>query len=119
MNRDAYDQLVAQASEEAIDRLLPNGGGGRVTEHQLRSALDVFAQRVASHTRSYELLNIATADELAERWSISKRRVQAIIAHRHERWGYGRKIGNTWVVSAAEIPLIEPDIKHRRKNQTE
>lgn len=107
MNRDTYDQLNQDTIEGAVDRILPNGAGV-VTESRLRSALTVLAQQIASNTRAYELLGIRTSDELAEEWRVSRRRAQAFIAHLHDRWGVGRKIGTVWCLSAEEAATHRP-----------
>lgn len=90
-----------------IERLIPNGAG-IITEPRLRQALDVLTQRIASNTRSYELLGIRTAEELADEWQVSRRRAQAFIANLHDRWGTGRKIGGVWCLSAEEALTHRP-----------
>lgn len=85
-------------------------------EIRLRSILNPLAQRIASNTRAYELLGIKTAEEMADVWGVSVRRARAIIANRHERFGVGRQIGKTWVLSAAEAESIEIDTSRRRSN---
>lgn len=107
MSRDTYEQMNEQAINDTIDRLLPNGGG-TISETRLRSAISVLAQQIASNTRAYELPGIRTSDELADEWRVSRRRAQAFIAHLHERWGIGRKIGNVWCLSAAEVEQYRP-----------
>ncbi len=107
MNRETYDQMNASEIDSAVERLLPHGAGA-VTEPRLRQALTVLTQRIASNTRAYELLNIRTAEELAGEWRVSRRRAQAFIATLHERWGVGRKIGNTWCLSADEATTHRP-----------
>lgn len=107
MNRDTYDQLNQDAINNAVDRILSHGAGV-VTEARLRQALTVLSRQVASNTRAYELLGIRTSDELAQEWQVSRRRAQAFIAHLHDRWGVGRKIGNVWCLSAEESATHRP-----------
>lgn len=114
MNRDTYEQLNQQAIDATVDRLLPNGGGGAVSESRLRQALAVLVQQVGSNTRAYELLGIRTSEELAEEWRVSRRRAQAFIAHLHDRWGVGRKIGNVWCLSAQEAETHRPALSAGR-----
>ena len=108
MEKSTYDSMIKQAIDDAVDRLLPNGGGATVTESRLRQTAAVLAQQVATATRAYELLGIRTSDELAADWSVSRRRAQAFIATLHTRWGVGRKIGNVWCLSAEEAATHRP-----------
>ncbi len=118
MNRETCDQMNASEIDNAIERIIPHGAG-TVTEPRLRQALNVLAQRIASNTRAYELLNIRTAEELAEEWGVSRRRAQAFIATLHERWGVGRKIGNMWCLSADEVATHRPAKPGRPKHTVE
>lgn len=108
MDKSTYDNMTQQAIDDAVDRLLPNGGGATVTEGRLRQTLAVLAQQVATATRAYELLGIRTSDELADEWRVSRRRAQAFIASLHDRWGVGRKIGGVWRLSAEEAATHRP-----------
>ena len=112
MDRQAFDSLVTQDIESAVADLLPHGAGP-VTDHRLRHILRRVAQQVETNARSYYLLNLRTADELAEQFNVTPRRMRAIIANRHERWGTGMKLGKSWVVSVDEVPALEPEVKHR------
>lgn len=107
MNRETYDQMNASEIDSAVERIIPHGAG-TVTEPRLRQALTVLAQRIASNTRAYELLGIRTAEDLADEWNVSRRRAQAFVATLHDRWGVGRKIGNTWCLSAEEAATHRP-----------
>lgn len=108
MNKQSYQNLVQQEITNTIDRLLPYGGGATITETRLRSALDALATRIASYTRSYELLGIRTSDEMAEEWGVTVRRAQAHIATLHARFGVGRKVGRDWLLSADEAERHPP-----------
>lgn len=113
MNRAQYEQQLERAVDEAKEII----GEGRPSPTRLNHALTVLAQRVASASRDYHLLNLTTADELAERWGVSRRAVQYTAQRRHERFAAGMKIGNKWVFDIDEIPLLEQDF--RRKNDAE
>lgn len=117
MNREQYEVSIQQEIAATVDRLLPHGGGATVTEHRLRSALDVLAQRIANHTRAYELLGIRTSDELAAEWGVTKRRVQAHVQMLHERFGVGRKIGSVWMLSADEAERHRPGPAGRPRSE--
>ena len=107
MDKRTYDALIEQSITDAIGELLPRGAGP-ISEVRLRSTLTKLAQRVANHTRAYELLGIRTSEELAEEWNVSKRGVQKRIEAAHARFGVGRKIGRDWVLSAAEVEQYAP-----------
>ena len=117
MDKQSYESLIQQEIADTLATLIPHGGGATVTEVRLRSALAKLAQRVASHTRAYELLGIRTSDELATEWGVSKRRVQTFIAQLHERSGVGRKIGRDWVLSADEAEHHRPGAPGRPPNK--
>ena len=116
MNRETFYEMNAREIEQAIDDLLPNGIG-MVTSSRLRSKFYMVMMRVESHARNYTLLGLRTAEELAEEFNVTPRRMRAIIQNRHERWGTGRKVGSTWMVSADEIESVTPDKKYRRKSK--
>lgn len=109
MNRETYDQLMEQAIAEAKATL----GEGRPSPARLDHTLTVLAQRVAAYSRDYHLLNLVTADELAERWGVTNRAVQMLAKRRHDRFGTGRRVGNKWVFDIDEIPLLEQDFRFK------
>lgn len=114
MNRDQFDQLIASAIAEAEESL----GEGRPSPTRLHHALSVLAQRVASATRSYELLNLRTVDDLAEEFGVTRQRIRALAKQRHERFGVGMKFGKSWLWSADEIETMRPAVSGRpRKTQ--
>lgn len=113
MNKQLYESLIEQDVDKFITTLMPHGGGATITEQLLRLHLKTLIQQIAYHTRSYELVNIRTSDQLAEEWGVSKRRVQAIITDRHERWGAGMKVGRDWILSADEAERYKPDPANR------
>lgn len=117
MDKQSYEQLIDQEIADVLAALIPHGGGATVTEVRLRSALAKLAQRVANHTRAYELLGIRTSEELAAEWGVTKRRVQAHIATLHERFGVGRKIGRDWVLSADEAARHRPGASGRPSSE--
>lgn len=109
MNRESYDQMVEQSIEEALATI----GEGRPSPVRLRHALEVLSKRAASISRDYHLLNLTTADDLAERWGVSRRAVQMLAKRRHARFGTGMMIGNKWVFDVDEIPLLEQDMRRK------
>ena len=114
MDKRSYDDMNTRELEQAIDLLQQQFPALTGREVRLRSVLKPLTQRVASNTRAYELLGIKTANEMAAVWRVSVRRAQAIIAARHERFGVGRLIGKTWVLSAEEAESIVIDATRRR-----
>jgi len=107
MNRQQFTESQAAELDQAISSLVDQFPQLTGREVRIRTILSKLQLRSASNSRAFELLNLRTADELAEEWGVSKRRAQAIIAHRHERFGVGRKFGKTWVLSADEADRIE------------
>ena len=116
MNRQSYDATINQALDEVVERLMPHGGGATITEVRLRAALDVMAQRVATATRAYELLNILDTAQLAELWGVSERRVRAHVATLHDRFGFGREVHGRWMMTAEEAESHRPGPPGRPRN---
>lgn len=116
MDKQSYEEMIDREIADTVSRLLPNGSGV-VTEHRLQHALEQLAQRVASHTRSYELLNLKASAEIAEVWGVSVRRVRSHVASLHERWGVGMKAGNEWLLSADEIEQHKPGTPGRPRKE--
>lgn len=102
---------------QAVDDLLNGLGAGMVTEHRLRAALERLAHRVAADTENQVLLGLKTADELAEQFNVTPRRMRAIIRNRHKRWGSAWQVPGTnqWLVRPSEIESMRPDERYRRK----
>ncbi len=108
MDKESYESLIAQHIQDAIANLLPHGNGANITESRLRAALGVLAERIASDTGSYELMNLKDSEELASIWGVSKRRVQTFVKEQNARWGVGRKVGRDWLLSADESERYRP-----------
>lgn len=115
MNRSDYEQMVASAIAEATETI----GEGQPSPARLRHALTVLVQRVESATRSYELLNLRTVDDLAAEFGLSPRRIRALAVTRHERYGIGMKIGTTWLWSASEIERMRPGAPGRPRGNSQ
>lgn len=109
MNAEQYEQTIQRAIDEAKATI----GEGQLSPTRLDHALTVLAQHVAAASRDYHLLNLTTADELAERWGVTRRAVQMLAVRRHARFGAGMKIGNKWVFDIDEIPLLEQDLRRK------
>jgi len=104
MERSAFDSLIQQAIAEAVETI----EDGEPSPMRTRDALAVLAQHVASATRDYELSNLRTVDDLAAEFSLSPRRIRALAANRHARYGIGMQVGKTWLWSASEIDRMRP-----------
>lgn len=115
MNRDAYDHQVALAIAKAAETIEEGSPSSMRTRH----ALAVLAQHVESATRSYELLNLRTVDDLAAEFGLSPRRIRALAVTRHERYGIGMKIGTTWLWSASEIERMRPGAPGRPRGNSQ
>jgi len=95
------DKLVAQ--------LLPNGSGA-VSAARLRFALETVAQAAFTAGGDYALMSLMTANDVADKLGISVRRVRAIAANRHARFGVGYKVPGTsqWLFRPTEIEALRP-----------
>lgn len=115
MNRETYDAMIAQAIAEAEETI----GEGRPSPTRLHHALTVLAQRAASATRSYELLNLRTVDDLADEFGVSVQRIRALAKQRHDQFGVGMKFGKSWLWRADEIEAMRPAASGRPRKQAE
>lgn len=80
-------------------------------EHVLRTAIQEAAQDVARQT----LASLLTADDLAERFGVSRRRIRALAKNRHERFDVGWQVPGTgqWLFLPDEVELLRPDERYR------
>lgn len=106
MNKESYEELLAEAKAKAIEQIAYH-----TTPEGISYILGVFAIRVAAISRDYQLANLTTADELAEKRGVTNRSVQRLAKRRHDRYGTGRMIGNKWVFAVDEIELLEADLR--------
>lgn len=107
-----YEDIVGAAIEQAMDSMFPYGAG-TTTHQRVAHHLDQVARRAFSAGRSYALLGLMTAEDVAEQFQITPRRARALIRHRHERLGVGMRFGNSWLVHRDELPVLEPDARYR------
>lgn len=116
MNRYDYESLIERDVDKFIDTLMFDGSSATaVAEQRLRSHLKMLVTQIANHTRNYELTNLYDSDQLAKVWNVSKRRVQAHVSAINERWGVGRKVGGTWLLSIDETERYRPQSAGRPK----
>lgn len=102
------NQVVNGKIQTLIDSLLPNGAG-TMTEIRLKTALEQVAQVAFSEGKNYGLSGLLSAEEVAERLGVNRRRALFLIKERHERFGVGRMIGSaTWTVHVDELPMLQP-----------
>ena len=113
---DVTDRLwtddVELQIQRAMDSMFPYGEG-RTTSPRGRHHLQQVAQRAFQSGKSYALMGLMTAADVAEHYQISHRRACALIKHRHERFGVGMRFGNSWLVHRDELPGLEPDARYR------
>lgn len=109
MNRESYEQLIADAKNEASETI-----GNNTSPQRIEYAMDILAQRVAAVTRDYHLTNLMGVDDVAERLGVDVSAIRHLLIRRNEEAPLGMKIGkNTWVVDIDELPMLEQD--RRRK----
>lgn len=112
MEREHYWQSVDQEIEKAMESMFPHGAG-RTTHQRVQHWLNIVAQQAFNEGRSWALMGLMTADDVAEHFQISPRRARALIANRHERFGVGMQFGNSWLVHRDELPSLVPDEKYK------
>lgn len=104
---DVPNEIVTQKIADTLDAFLPHGAG-TMTALRLQTALAGVAHVAYREGKHDALMGLKTAEQLAEEFSVSPRRMRAIIVAQHDRWATGMKIGSTWVVSADEIESVRP-----------
>ena len=121
MDEQSARSLYEKEINNQVSALLQHGAGP-MTETRFRHALEMVAKRAFTSGESYALSGLMDIDqaltEINQRISprkISKRRLQAIAATRHERFGVGALIGGVWLFRPSEIDgLIPGDVGHPR-----
>jgi len=103
---------VERQIEQAMDSMFPYGEG-RTTPMRVHHHLEQVAQKAFQAGKSYALIGLMTAADVAEHFQISHRRACALIKHRHERFGVGMRFGNSWLVHRDDLPGLEPDARYR------
>lgn len=107
---------VNRLIDSLIESLLPHGTG-TITEHRLRLALEQIATAAYAEGENQSLMSLLTIERVAEQIGVSARRMRAIAADRHERFGVGWKVPGargTWLFRPEEIETLRPDPRFRR-----
>lgn len=112
MNETIYQQAREAAVADAMAVLFPNGAG-QINHIHAEHYLDKVSRQSFEAGRQYALLGLMTSDDVAGHFGISKRRANALIANRHQRFAVGMKIGNQWLIHRDELADIAPDEKYR------
>lgn len=110
-----YADQVEREIEQAMTAMFPHGAG-TATHHRVNHHLDIIARVAFGAGKTYALMGLMTAEDVAEHYQISTRRARALIRNRHERFSIGMKAGNTWLVHRDELDgLLQPDEKYRAR----
>jgi len=107
-------KVVEQEIENALNSMFPYGEG-RITRHRVEHWLNTVAIRAFQAGKTHALLGLMTVTDVAEHYSITERRARALIANRHNRFGVGMQVGNSWLIHRDELPDLAPDEKYQRK----
>lgn len=106
-----YDDVVEREIAQAMIAMFPHGAG-TVSHHRVAHHLEHVAKRAFEAGKSYALMGLMTSDDVAEHFGVSKRRANALIKNRHERFGAGMRFGNQWLIHRDELDSITPLEKH-------
>lgn len=101
------NDVVARQISDTVDTFLPNGAG-TMTARRLETALRNVGHVAYTQGKHDALVGLKTAEQLAEEFGVTARRMRTIIKTQHDRWATGMQIGSTWVVSADEIESVRP-----------
>ena len=118
MNKSQYEQLQQNALDNAIDNLVEQFPQLASRKVRLTSLLTEMQLRSASNARAHTLLNLLDTEELQALWNVNRQRVAAHCATLHKRWGIGRKIGNSWVLTRDEAEAHRPAAKAGRAKKS-
>jgi hypothetical protein len=109
------DHLV----NRAIDTLLGGTEARTMTRMRLETVLQALAHEVVRDTETSVLMSLLTAEDAADRLSITTRRVRAIARNRNAR---GIPIGwqvpgtSQWLFLPDEVELLRPGKPGRPRN---
>lgn len=107
-----WEDQVERAIEQAMQSMFPHGAG-QATHHRVAHHMEQVAKRAFQAGKTYALMGLMTAEDVAEHYQVTSRRARALIKNRHERFGVGMRFGNSWLIHRDELPQLEPDAKHR------
>lgn len=105
-----------QIIEQRIDTLIDAAGNGPVSPARLRTMLDQIAKLAYNEGHNHALSNLVTADDLAERFGVSVRRIQAHAKLMHDRFGVGFRVPGArgqWLFTQDEIEIMRPGRRGR------
>lgn len=104
------NDIVTTKLDTLIETLLPHGGGGTITEHRLRWALEMVAQVAWSEGETSALMALMTTEQVADQLGVSERRVRALATDRGVGWQVSR---GTWLFRPGDIELLRPITRGR------
>lgn len=107
-----WEDQVEQAMEQAMDSMFPYGAG-KTTHQRVSHHLEQVAKVAFCTGKTYALMGLMTAEDVAEHFQITPRRARALIKNRHERFAIGMKAGNTWLVHRDDLDSLTPEEKYR------
>lgn len=109
MNREQMTALVTDAITKALDAMFPHGAG-TTTHHRVRRHLEQVGQIAFEAGRSYALGSLLTADEVAEQFRVTPRRIRARARLLHQRLGLGYQVPGTnqWLFTPEELDALRP-----------
>ena len=108
--------MISNESIQAQIEALVASFGHSVSETRLRHALETIAQYAYNEGKHDALSGLMSVDDVAIELGVSRRRANALIQNRHERFGTGMQIGkNTWAIHRDELEQLRPDTKYQRK----
>lgn len=102
------NEIVTDRINQLVESLLPHGGG-TMTEHRLRMALEKIAHVAWSEGGADGLRSLRTAEDAAEAWGVTPTRARAHISRLNQRWGVGAKIAGVWLLTRQEIEQHVPN----------
>jgi len=114
MTNDQLKEIQQRELNEALTSLVTQFPQLTGREVRIASILTTLQHRSASNARAHALLNLLDTEELQALWNVNRQRVAAHCAKLHERWGIGRKIGNSWVLTRDEAEAHRPAAKAGR-----
>ena len=109
-----YSDIVEREIQNAMDSMFPHGAGN-TTHTRVQHHLNVIAKMAFESGKSYALLGLMTANDVAAHFDITPTRARALIAHRHKRFGVGMKFGSSWLVQATTSQRDVKTTAMRRK----
>lgn len=106
---DAVDRTIETLTNQAVDDI-----SSQRSPAAQRRIIEKLVHEARALERDNVLMTLMTANEVAEHFNVTPRRIRAKADWLRERGhNAGMKVGNAWIFDPRELPNLEPLPPHR------